>query len=126
MRDSNIGTHQSHCCMKHGCKYDCEDCPIVLKQVKQDYPCYRCSFLDDMGYINPPQQWKLPDEWDLMPNNSKYFFWSFGHSYWGKELIDKSEIKCDPDCFWSAYGPIDLPRTSDPKDIEIDDSDYPF
>ena len=38
----SIGTHQSHCCVKHGCKYGDEDCPVVLKLIKQSYPCEYC------------------------------------------------------------------------------------
>lgn len=37
------GTHESHCCVFHGCKYGDVDCPVVLKIVEQDYPCETCS-----------------------------------------------------------------------------------
>lgn len=37
------GTHQSHCCLKHGCKYGDEDCPVVFELIKQDYPCEFCG-----------------------------------------------------------------------------------
>ena len=40
---SNIGVHASHCCRWHGCKYGDEDCPVVLGQVEQEYPCEYCS-----------------------------------------------------------------------------------
>ena len=41
----NIGVHASHCCKWHGCKYGDEDCPVVLGQVEQLYPC---DFCDDL------------------------------------------------------------------------------
>ena len=40
---SNIGVHASHCCKWHGCKYGDDDCPVVLGQVEQEYPCEYCS-----------------------------------------------------------------------------------
>lgn len=39
----NVGVHSCHCCVKHGCKYGDEDCPVVLREVMQDYPCEECS-----------------------------------------------------------------------------------
>lgn len=126
MKDYNIGVHQTHCCMKHGCKYGDDDCPVVLKRTKQEYPCSNCSLLDEFGEINPPQQWKLPDEWDLMPNG-KYFFWRFGASNWENDLWLKQNIQVNPDCFWSAYGPIVLPATTGHEKLPpIDSSDYSF
>jgi hypothetical protein len=35
----NIGTHQTHCCIIHGCKYGDEDCPVVTGKVVQTYFC---------------------------------------------------------------------------------------
>lgn len=39
----NIGTHESHCCSTHGCKYGDDDCPVRMKLVFQDYPCEVCE-----------------------------------------------------------------------------------
>jgi hypothetical protein len=33
---------KSHCCVKHGCKYGRERCPVVNKREKQLYPCEFC------------------------------------------------------------------------------------
>lgn len=42
-RIREIGTHVSHCCERHGCKYgDGEDCAVQSKRHKQDYPCESC------------------------------------------------------------------------------------
>jgi len=39
----NIGVHTSHCCVRHGCKYGDEDCPVVLGTHKQKYDCEDCD-----------------------------------------------------------------------------------
>lgn len=43
MDKDNVGVHQSHCCVKHGCKYDDENCPVVTGKVQQKYLCESCS-----------------------------------------------------------------------------------
>lgn len=43
-RDKEIGVHQGHCCVTHGCKYGDDDCPVVNKIVVQDFPCEDCSY----------------------------------------------------------------------------------
>ena len=30
----NVGVHQTHCCVVHGCKYGDEDCPVVTVDKK--------------------------------------------------------------------------------------------
>lgn len=40
---SHDGVHATHCCVEHGCKYCDEDCPVVTRQIKQEYPCEDCS-----------------------------------------------------------------------------------
>jgi hypothetical protein len=37
------GVHRTHCCIVHGCKYGDEDCPVVNREIKQDYICESCS-----------------------------------------------------------------------------------
>lgn len=39
----NIGTHTSHCCLEHGCKYNEENCPVELKTHEQEFPCEECQ-----------------------------------------------------------------------------------
>ncbi len=42
-----VGTHVSHCCVLHGCKYlhpqDDTKCPVVTRQYAQEYPCESCG-----------------------------------------------------------------------------------
>ena len=38
----NVGVHETHCCVDHGCKYGDEDCPVASGQLKQLYPCEEC------------------------------------------------------------------------------------
>jgi len=35
--------HSSHCCIRHGCKYDNENCSVVLGILEQEYPCEACE-----------------------------------------------------------------------------------
>jgi hypothetical protein len=43
-----IGTHVSHCCERHGCKYgEGEYCAVESKTHKQDYPCEFCVDIAD-------------------------------------------------------------------------------
>jgi hypothetical protein len=39
--------HTSHCCKKHGCKYDSEYCTITRGVAKQEYPCEWCALADE-------------------------------------------------------------------------------
>jgi hypothetical protein len=39
----SVGTHTSHCCGKHGCKYSKEDCPVVTKTHQQEFACEFCG-----------------------------------------------------------------------------------
>jgi hypothetical protein len=39
---SNEGVHRTHCCIKHGCKYGDEDCPVANGSIKQDHDCEYC------------------------------------------------------------------------------------
>lgn len=43
IKTSNVGTHSSHCCKKHGCKYGDDDCPVHHGHIIQDYPCEWCN-----------------------------------------------------------------------------------
>lgn len=43
MSVKNVGTHLTHCCSLHGCKYyGNEECPVTNGQ-DQVYPCERCQ-----------------------------------------------------------------------------------
>lgn len=32
----SVGTHASHCCVKHGCKYGSDSCPVVSGEVAME------------------------------------------------------------------------------------------
>ena len=65
MKESKIGVHRRHCCIKHGCKYGDDNCPVVKGEVKQDGPCWVCYV--EEGYEpkpGPDKSVKPPDiEW---------------------------------------------------------------
>ncbi|PGK51898.1 hypothetical protein CN918_29340 [Priestia megaterium] len=52
MEKKKWGTHQTHCCAIHGCKYGDKDCPVKLRQIAQDYTCESC---DHSGFENVGQ-----------------------------------------------------------------------
>lgn len=43
----NPGTHVTHCCSEHGCKYGHPQCPIKTGELVQDHPCEACEFDDE-------------------------------------------------------------------------------
>jgi len=38
-----IGVHKAHCCVKHGCKYGDDNCPVVVGKIVQNFPCWECD-----------------------------------------------------------------------------------
>lgn len=38
-----VGTHVTHCCVIHGCKYGNPDCPVVLGDEDQEFLCEECD-----------------------------------------------------------------------------------
>lgn len=43
MTVKNPGTHATHCCAIHRCKYGEEDCPVVSHEIEQVYTCEWCD-----------------------------------------------------------------------------------
>lgn len=43
MTEQEIGTHASHCCVLHGCKYGDKECPVVNGSAEQLYLCETCD-----------------------------------------------------------------------------------
>lgn len=44
------GVHITHCCLKDGCKYGDEDCPVALGLLEQSGKCERCQDNNDPFY----------------------------------------------------------------------------
>jgi len=40
---NEYGVHTAHCCVKHGCKYEDENCPVINRKVRQQYTCEWCN-----------------------------------------------------------------------------------
>lgn len=38
--------HTEYCCKHHGCKYNDPNCPVVLMQQEQSFPCEDCECKD--------------------------------------------------------------------------------
>ena len=49
MTDENK-VHATHCCIIHGCKYNEDNCPVVIDAVEQVYLCPDC-YNDDIRSI---------------------------------------------------------------------------
>jgi len=43
MEKEKYGVHRTHCCIEHGCKYGDKDCPVVNREIRQDYICEDCD-----------------------------------------------------------------------------------
>lgn len=41
--------HTEHCCIKHGCKYGDENCPVELGIKQQSYDCESCGIDFEMA-----------------------------------------------------------------------------
>lgn len=54
MAVKNVGTHITHCCLLHGCKYGYTlevhggTCPVEDGSEKQEYPCEYCESVSDI------------------------------------------------------------------------------
>ena len=49
------GTHRTHCCVIHGCKYGHPECPVVSGELEQDFLCEDC----DSDKINSVEEIKI-------------------------------------------------------------------
>ena len=49
----SVGTHATHCCITHGCKYGDPDCPVVTGAVEMAYD--GCQFGSEMDEPCDPQ-----------------------------------------------------------------------
>jgi hypothetical protein len=53
------GTHATHCCDRHGCKYGDKKCPVELGKVKQETPCIDCHEAGpDGGFYDSEMVWQ--------------------------------------------------------------------
>jgi hypothetical protein len=48
--EDDSGVHNTHCCKKHGCKYNEDDCPVAYGDLK-GIECEYCMEKDDEGWI---------------------------------------------------------------------------
>ena len=47
--------HASHCCLKCGCKYGDDDCPVCNGKIEQKYPCKLCNDDGPDYSVKPPE-----------------------------------------------------------------------
>ena len=54
--------HAAHCCLKCGCKYGDDDCPVCSGRVEQKYPCEFCKEEKPDYSVRPPTiEWVGPN-----------------------------------------------------------------
>jgi hypothetical protein len=59
----HVECHRTHCCMRHGCKYMDDDCPIASGDLEQEYLCEDCHL---EGITRKEQlKWYATDMWIL-------------------------------------------------------------
>lgn len=44
-----LSLHTAHCCSRHGCRYNDEQCPVFFGKTKQDGPCLECKGLGEIA-----------------------------------------------------------------------------
>jgi len=54
----NIGVHETHCCIIHGCKYGDKKCPVYTGVIKQKYLCEECYYDYDYIHFTNEQKFK--------------------------------------------------------------------
>jgi hypothetical protein len=63
------GTHLSHCCLMHGCKYGDDTCPVENDTAKQDHPCEDCTPIADLEMIIRDAQAQIDFQQNLMKSS---------------------------------------------------------
>ena len=56
MTDRYKDVHTEHCCIRHGCKYDDDDCSVFVHGAKQSYDCESCDFEKQNDAMNSDLQ----------------------------------------------------------------------
>ena len=98
------GVHQTHCCIKHGCKYGAEDCPVVSGETKQDYICEWCfedgvESVDKLEtfYLDYKSMWnELKSKIQTDTANNRDLAWGFiyrGFQEWMQDIETKYKQK---------------------------------
>lgn len=76
------GVHVNHCCAKHGCKYGDTNCPVVLYQVKQKFPCEECEHDDNMPiFLHDCDNCKFLGRFNTTFGNERYDLYACEQPY---------------------------------------------
>lgn len=97
METDKIGVHGAHCCLRHGCSYGNNDCPVAWGTIGQKYRCELCDMdWESQGKPNcsafdckHPGYWK----WQARINGATvalvgieiFYFFCDGHDRWHRE-----------------------------------------
>jgi len=81
------GTHRTHCCVAHGCKYNDRDCPVETGKIKQDYTCEYCS-QDGIDNLEDLQRYVMRSMNDVHPLVSEE---DYAKLYGGEPVTDTQE-----------------------------------
>jgi hypothetical protein len=78
------GSHTTHCCVEHGCKYCDRDCPIETGEIPQYFACYDCDEVafyqrqreqglayDEVGVVVSEVE-DHQEEWRPIPGHPRY------------------------------------------------------
>ena len=101
MDKNQYGVHRTHCCIKHGCKYNDKDCPVVSGEIKQDYLCQDCRIdninsMDDLldSLIDYKQRIEALENEKLHYNELQRSVWTEAYEEWERH-IKISEVKIE-------------------------------
>lgn len=90
MAVDHVGVHATHCCVIHGCKYGDEDCPVVTKEVKQEYLCEEC----DSEYMGTTY---------TMEDIEEVFSSPFSHQREPYTVLEKLKLIEDNKCIYNIH-----------------------
>ena len=81
MTEQRIGTHVSHCCAKHGCKYGDSDCPVEAGTQEQTQACESCTSVktleERIKYLQKELEWSR----GLEAKGFKIYGWDEDYGY---------------------------------------------
>jgi hypothetical protein len=111
--ESEKDVHTEHCCIRHGCKYGKEDCPVVTRAKKQSFACEYCQY-DAEGYTQAGIHAQnlvidkiietcggCPAQWSARSTDGKYIYIRYRHGHFRIDVDGNTVFEDD---FISAYG----------------------
>jgi len=113
-----IGTHITHCCVVHGCKYGDDDCPVANGKMQQTYPCESCNHKTPSMYQHRRYRKKIKSVYYFKPDCKVWVKW---HTVNGSgKVVGCASIE------QPIIGSMYIIKMDNPQEAGIDTKVYPF